>query len=167
MGILLTILLSLWPGGAGAMPSVKARLGPHAVNIQVAETDEDRSRGLMYVREMKDDHGMLFVFPDEFIPTFWMKNTLIPLAIAFIDRKFTIVDIQEMPPPKSLMDIDPPRYSSRKPAAMALEMNKEWFKRHGIKEGDKLLVEGPGPTPLLRKHLDFSRGKGRKTGLGH
>jgi uncharacterized membrane protein (UPF0127 family) len=160
MAVVLAFLITVGSSFADSkLPVVKGKIGSHSVVIQVAEKEEDRARGLMFVRKMEDDTGMLFVFDREFIPTFWMKNTLIPLSIAFIDKKFRIVDIQEMVPPKSIMDLEPPRYTSRKPATLALEMNREWFKRHGIKEGNELLIEGPGPTPILARLLREARPK--------
>lgn len=161
MAIILAGLISVSTVFASSLPTIKARLGPHTINIQVAEKEEDRARGLMYVRKLEEGTGMLFVFEREFIPTFWMKNTLIPLSIAFIDKNLRIVDIQEMEPPKSIMELDPPRYTSKRPATLALEMNRGWFKRHGIREGEELLIESPAATPVLRKLLDKARPKSK------
>lgn len=162
MAVVLAVLITVVSAFADSkLPAVKGKVGSHSVTIQVAEKEEDRARGLMFVRKLEDDTGMLFVFDREFIPTFWMKNTLIPLSIAFIDKKLRIVDIQEMVPPKSIMELDPPRYTSRRPATLALEMNREWFKRHGIKEGDGLLIEGPAPTPILERLLREARPKSK------
>ena len=163
MGILLIVFLSIQGHllGAVELATMKAKINDQVISVQVAETEEERGRGLMFVRKMADDRGMLFVFGQEFLPTFWMKNTLIPLSIAFIDEKFRIVDIQEMTPPKSPMDLDVPRYTSRKPGTLALEMNREWFKRHGIKVGEELLLLGPAPTPRLRQLQQGTRPKSK------
>ncbi len=152
MGIFLAIIFSFLSNDVSAeLKTIKAKLGAHTIQIQIVEKEEERAKGLMHVREMPDNHGMLFVFAQEFMPTFWMKNTLIPLAIAFIDTKFRIADIQEMVPPKSVMDLNIPKYASRKPAILALEMNATWFKRHSIKEGEELRFLSPVPTPLLKR----------------
>jgi hypothetical protein len=76
---------------------------------------------------------MLFVYPDERVLSFWMKNTLIPLSIAFIASDGRIVDLQDMKP----LDDDPPHYVSAEPARYALEVNKGYFEKHGIKVGDR------------------------------
>ena len=76
---------------------------------------------------------MLFVYPDEQDLSFWMKNTLIPLSIAYIDAQGRIVDIQDMKP----LDDDPPNYVSAEPAKYALEVNQGFFDEHGVKVGDR------------------------------
>ncbi|MBM3331963.1 DUF192 domain-containing protein [candidate division WOR-3 bacterium] len=85
----------------------------------------------MFRRSMAPDSGMLFVFDSNDLQRFWMKNTLIPLSIAFITSDSLITDILEMAP----LDTTTP-YSSTRPVLYALEMNSGWFQSKGIKPGD-------------------------------
>jgi uncharacterized protein len=100
------------------------------IRVEVARTPEERAQGLMGRERLGKDDGMLFIFEVEDRHGFWMKNTLIPLSIAFIDREGRIVRITDMMP-LTLDSHDPPR-----PVLFALEMNKGWFKTNGIREGD-------------------------------
>jgi len=98
--------------------------------VEVAKTPEERARGLMGRKLLSKDEGMLFIFEKEDYHGFWMKDTHIPLSIAFIDKEGRIVKITDMKP-LSLETHDPPR-----PILYALEMNKGWFSTHGLKIGD-------------------------------
>jgi uncharacterized membrane protein (UPF0127 family) len=80
--------------------------------VEVADIDVKQTRGPMYRTALAEDRGMLFVYPDEEERSFWMRNTLIPLSIAFIDSEGRIVDIKDMKP----LDDDPPHYVSAEPA---------------------------------------------------
>ena len=106
--------------------------GPVRVRVELALTAQERSRGLMWRSEMDADAGMLFVFPDTKPRSFWMKNTRIPLDIAFISRDGTIVRIAQMQP------FQETRTQSLYPATYALEMNLNWFESHDVQEGDKV-----------------------------
>ncbi len=114
------------------LPRVKLSAGMHVIDAQVASTDEQRMTGLMHRREMPQHEGMLFVFDRRSEQCFWMKNTLLPLSVAFIEDDGTIVNIDEMKP----QTLDP--HCSRKPVRYVLEMNTGWFARKGIKPGTKL-----------------------------
>ena len=103
------------------------------VRVEIADDVFEQSRGLMYRTALAEDRGMLFVYPDEEKRSFWMRNTLIPLSIAFMDSEGRIVDIQDMKP----LDDDPPHYVSAEPAQYALEVNKGFFEEHGVKVGDR------------------------------
>lgn len=98
--------------------------------MEVAKTGEERAKGLMGRTSLAKNEGMLFVFETEGYHGFWMKNTLLPLSIAFIDREGRIVWITDMSP-LTLSVHDPP-----KPILYALEMNHGWFAANGIKAGD-------------------------------
>lgn len=100
--------------------------------VEVALTDDERALGLMHRREMNRDTGMLFVFKKEDIRYFYMKNTLIPLSIAFINQKGRVVDIQDMRPLTEETTI------SRWPARYALEVNRGAFEEWGVEVGDTL-----------------------------
>ena len=117
------------------LPRVKLTTGMHVIDAQVAATPEQRMTGLMHRQEMPQHEGMLFVFEYAAQQCFWMKNTLLPLAVAFVADDGTIVNIDEMQP-QTLN-----AHCSAKPVRYVLEMNKGWFSRKGIKAGARL--EGP------------------------
>ncbi len=102
------------------------------VQVEVADDDAERAQGLMNRETLGQERGMLFVYPDEREMSFWMKNTLIPLSIAYIDSEERIVDIQDM----KALDDEPPHYVSSEPAQYALEVNKGFFDERGVKVGD-------------------------------
>ncbi len=105
------------------------------LNVEVADTKELRKTGLMFRKKLKKDSGMWFVFDRREVLFFWMKNTFIPLSVAFIDTNYKIISIADMSP------LDESRsHSSFLPAKYAVEMNQGWFERKSIKVGDK--VEG-------------------------
>jgi uncharacterized membrane protein (UPF0127 family) len=104
------------------------------IRVEVARTEDEKARGLMFRESLGKDDGMLFVYDREEFLTFWMKNTPIPLSIAFIDRRGKIVDIQDMEP------FSLSTHASTLPAQYALEMNKGWFKRNGIGVGDLVRI---------------------------
>ena len=104
------------------------------IKTQIARDDKSRAAGLMGVESMPKEEGMLFVFPDSDYRSFWMKNTLIPLSIAYIDKDYKIINIENMNP-HSIHGV-----SSRAPALCALEMNRGWFNDNGVMVGDA--VEG-------------------------
>lgn len=103
--------------------------GADTVLAEVAATAEERSEGLMYRDEVPDGTGMLFVFPDNQIRSFWMANTYVPLDIAFFDPSFRVVDILQMQP------LVTESYVSRAPAMYGLEVRQHWFAEHGIGVG--------------------------------
>lgn len=120
------------------LKTVSAHVGSKKIEIEVADTDETRTIGLMNRLSMPPDHGMLFIFEEEEKRNFWMKETFLPLSIGFFDKNCALVDIQEMKPVKSLTDVEIPKYESRFPAKFALEMNTGWFKKNKIKLKDQL-----------------------------
>jgi uncharacterized membrane protein (UPF0127 family) len=110
------------PAPRPSLPSIELRIKDSHVFAEVVSKPEDRTLGLMYRRSLAPDSGMLFVFDEDEFQRFWMKNTLIPLSIAYI---------LEMAP----LDTTTP-YASTKPVRYALEMNSGWFQAKGIKPGD-------------------------------
>lgn len=109
------------------------------VVAEVARTAEEREQGLMYRESLEDGRGMLFVFQDSQVRSFWMKNTLIPLDIAYIDENLKVIDIQSMAPETE------DGHTSSGPAMFALEVPEGWFAREGIGVGaEARLVFGPG-----------------------
>lgn len=114
------------------LPRVTLSAGMHQIDAQVAQTPEQRATGLMHRKEMPQHEGMLFVFERPMVQCFWMKDTLLPLAIAFVDDDGTVVNLSEMKP----LALD--SHCSAKPVRYVLEMNQRWFARKGVKPGTKL-----------------------------
>ncbi|MGE0762891.1 MAG: DUF192 domain-containing protein [Bdellovibrionales bacterium] len=131
---------------------VKAFLGQKELQVEMADTAEARSQGLMYRRTMPFNQGMLFVFGMEQSLTFWMKNTYMPLSIGFFNSQLELVDIQDMQP-ESMLVKELPRYTSRKPARLALEMNQGWFAKNKIAVGAKLRFPSKDLPPSLRSFV--------------
>nr|WP_242616955.1 DUF192 domain-containing protein [Rivibacter subsaxonicus] len=111
------------------LSQVQLSAGMHLIHAEVARTEEQRSIGLMHRPSLAANDGMLFVFDRPGVQCFWMKNTLIPLSIAFVADDGTIVNIAEMKP-RSLDS-----HCSAKPVRLALEMNSGWFAKRGIASG--------------------------------
>ena len=130
-------VLYVVPVGAAAEPPDQMDEAPMA-RVELACEPGTRERGLMGRTGLEPDTGMLFVYPEQRVLEFWMKNTMIPLSICYADSSGRIVRILEMEP-------DPgdgralPRYPSGAPALYALEMEAGWFGRHGIREGGQIL----------------------------
>jgi uncharacterized membrane protein (UPF0127 family) len=103
------------------------------VRVEIADDASEREQGLMGRTELGENRGMLFVFEEQRRLSFWMKDTRIPLSIAYIDAEGRIVDIQDMKP----LDDDPPHYTSAEPARYALEVNRGFFDERGVEVGDK------------------------------
>ena len=97
------------------------------LKVELALTPQEQEQGLMYRKSLAPGEGMLFVFADERPRQFWMKNTLIPLSIAFIDEKKTIFQISELNPVKTLIQKTYDRAESVKPAKFVLEVPQGWF----------------------------------------
>jgi uncharacterized membrane protein (UPF0127 family) len=105
------------------------------VKAEIAVTAEERNEGLMYRKSLKDGQGMLFVFDKDEVLSFWMKNTFIPLSIAFIAYNGKIIDIKDMYPH------DTNSVKSSRSVRYALETPQGWFLRVGIKEGDTVKID--------------------------
>lgn len=112
------------------------KISNHVVKVEVAATEEEHAFGLMYVTHLQKNSGMLFVFSNDQVRNFWMKNTLIPLSIGFFDKNKTLISIHEMQPYIEGSGA-PAIYSSAGPARFALEMNKNWFALNKVKIGEK------------------------------
>jgi uncharacterized membrane protein (UPF0127 family) len=113
------------------------QVGSKKISVEIAETNEQHQYGLMNRNSLPKDHGMLFIFKNEDILSFWMKNTYIDLAIAYFDKNKKIVDIQEMKATNQMMVGDLPSYPSQKPALYALEMTSGWFTKNKVYVGQK------------------------------
>jgi uncharacterized protein len=104
-------------------------IGGHVVNVEVVATAEGRERGLMFREKLGENDGMLFVFDQVGYHGMWMKNTLIPLSVAFIDDKGKILNIEEMLPHSEIT------HRAAGPVRYALEMNAKWFKKRSLEPG--------------------------------
>ncbi|GHV62197.1 hypothetical protein AGMMS49587_08350 [Spirochaetia bacterium] len=125
------------PGKEGAVKFEKRNLSiqragaePAPMEVELARTDQERSRGLMYRKNLEDGRGMLFIFDRDQVMSFWMKNTLIPLSIAFIASDGRIIEIKDMEP----LNLSP--VQSSRSVRYALEVPRDWFSRAGINIGD-------------------------------
>lgn len=118
--------------------TIELSVGDSRVYAEIASTPVQREQGLMFRKTMPDGLGMLFVFPQPQPLSFWMKNTYIPLSIAFMDADGVILNIEDMAP----LD-EQSRARSRGPAVYALEVNKGWFDARGIEPGQRVTFELP------------------------
>lgn len=116
-------------------------LGKKKVQIEIADEEEERATGLMYRKELKDGHGMLFVFETQRPLSFWMKNTFVPLSIGYFDSGKKLIDVQDMEPVRSEMQESLPSYTSKGPAMYALEVPKGWFQKNNIRLGTTFRLE--------------------------
>jgi len=129
------------------------KVGDKVVHAKIADNDERREHGLMFVKKLGANEGMLFVFEDERVQNFWMKNTVIPLSIGFFDEQGRLIDVQEMKPSPSLMDKDPPTYKSSGTALFVLEMPEGWFKKNHVEVGAVLSIPHPPKSALLKQKV--------------
>lgn len=112
-------------------------IGIHRFYVEVANTPETRQLGLMNRDTLAPETGMLFVFPEPAVQCMWMKNTRIPLSVAFIDENSRILNIESMKPQTETS------HCSRGPALFALEMAQDWFAKRRIEVGER--VSGADP----------------------
>ena len=133
MRLVLALILACLPAALRAeLPVVQLSAGMHSIRAEVADSMGTRMEGLMHRKSMPGGAGMVFVF-DELAPhCMWMKNTLIPLSVAFVDQAGAIINIADMQPHSEQS------HCAARPARYALEMNKGWFAQRGIKPGAKL-----------------------------
>jgi len=123
------------PGTDPASLVVTTATASVELTVEVADTPEDRATGLMWREELSPYDGMAFVWTEPTDATFWMKNTLIPLSIAFWDQEGRIVRILDMEPCGS---DSCPRYAARTPIVGAVEVDQGLFDEHGIAVGDRV-----------------------------
>lgn len=127
-------------GRAQSLATVNMDIGNKKFVIELALTDDQQQMGLMYRDSMPADHGMIFVFPDEQERSFWMKNTRIPLDIAYLDKTGKVVSIKQMRP------FDLTGVNSEKPAKYAIEFNVNVASQAGLKVGDTVKIPDLSPT---------------------
>lgn len=125
-------MLFAGPAIAQQLPMVQLRAGMHLIRAEVAADFESRGRGLMHRKSLEPNAGMLFVFDQAGAHCMWMKNTYIPLSVAFLDAKGMIINIADMEPHSEQS------HCAERPALYALEMTRGWFAQRGVKAGMKL-----------------------------
>jgi uncharacterized protein len=123
---------ALAQGAPQQLPAIRLNAGIHNIQAEVARSAAEREIGLMFRTALGANDGMLFVFEQPGQQCFWMKNTLLPLSVAFIADDGSIVNIDTMKP----QTLD--SHCSEKPVRFVLEMNEGWFAKRGIKAGSKL-----------------------------
>lgn len=130
------LLTSLVPSPTAAqarlLPTTTLGLGPVSAYVEIAATPESRNRGLMFRQHLPADHGMLFVFEQDTSQCFWMKNTPLPLTIAFIDAQGQIINMRNMQPHSEA------NHCPTRPMRYALEMQQGWFTQYGIAAGQHI-----------------------------
>jgi uncharacterized membrane protein (UPF0127 family) len=114
-------------------PTAQLTAGIHLITAEVAANDALRTRGLMFRQSLPPNHGMLFIFDSKAMHCMWMRNTLIPLSVAFLEDDGTIVNIHDMKPHD-----EQSRHCAKQPVRYALEMTQGWFAQRGIGPGSKL-----------------------------
>lgn len=128
----LILALAALPALAQPLPVAQLSAGMHLIRAEVAADMAGRSRGLMFRKSLAPNAGMVFIFEDASLHCMWMKNTLIPLSVAFLDESGTIINIEDMAPQTE------DTHCAKKPARYALEMDRGWFAARGIKPGTRL-----------------------------
>ncbi len=153
--ILCLVLLLCLAGFAGEGKKARPQYWPLQIGeiffarLELALNDSERSRGLMYRHELAEDQGMIFVFPQERVLRFWMKNTPLPLDVIFVNRQGVVVAAVHMPPepPQQPGESDLeyesrlPTYSSGAAAQIALELRSGMVSQLGLQAGDKISLD--------------------------
>lgn len=127
---------------AQGMPLMELTAGIHRIEAEVAATQQNRMQGLMHRKSMAPQRGMLFVFDADARHCMWMRNTYLPLAVAFLDADGRILNVEEMLPQTEN------NHCAAAPARFALEMNAGWFRSRGI--GPGATINGLGRVPAAR-----------------
>jgi len=123
-------MVALLMGCGTKLPTATITVADKSVRVEIASTDASRAQGLMHRDALGKDRGMLFIYPQQKPLSFWMKDTRIPLSIAFAEKSGKIVKIVDMTP------FQTDSVKSLYPATYALEMNQGWFDENGIEKGD-------------------------------
>lgn len=140
------LFLSLLMSGCGNAKDPWVELGGRRFNVEIADDDKERARGLMFRDSMDDGRGMLFIHDEQQRLAYWMKNTRIALDILYFDSERRLVSQQRDVPPCSLGNRCPP-YPSHAPAIYVLELNAGQAAKLGLKDG-AVLTLGPGIAPV-------------------
>ena len=134
--ILLTTLTACTQAASRIMPEQQIKVGSQTLKVEVASNEDDRQLGLMHRDKMAAQHGMLFIFDNSGQYCMWMKNTLIPLSVAFADENGKILNIEDMQPQTKN------QHCAMGAARYALEMNMGWFAKHQVQPGMRIELSG-------------------------
>ena len=126
-------------GATAHLPTTTLGIHSQEIRVEVADSPGEREQGLMFRKKLGTDEGMLFVYSTAAPRSFWMKNTSIPLSIAFLDEQGQVVNIEDLRP------FDTRSVLSTAPALYALEMNRGWFESNNVEAGH-LFLQLPGPS---------------------
>ena len=126
--------------GNPTLPTRPLTAGVHLIAAEVADNDRSRERGLMFRRSLEPNHGMLFVFDPPMRACMWMRNTLIPLSVAFIAADGHVVNIEEMQPGSEQL------HCARQDVPFALEMAKGWFSERNL-HAEQTTIGNLPPAP--------------------
>ena len=132
MRLLLCLALVAAPAAAQQLPVVQLNAGMHLIRAELAADYATRMTGLMHRASMPSNAGMLFIFDEATTHCMWMKNTLLPLSVAFIDERGAIINVEDMAPQTE------DSHCASRPARYALEMNRGWFAARGLKPGSRI-----------------------------
>ena len=127
-----TTMLAHHAAAQQRFPVTTLNIGIHLIQAEVAQRDEERAQGLMFREQLGQNEGMVFRFPENRQICMWMKNTLVPLSVAFLDEGGSIINIEDMQP--QTLDA----HCAKKPARYALEMSQGWFRQKNVKPGAKV-----------------------------
>ncbi len=111
---------------------IKLQAGMHIIQAEIGSTPDERARGLMFRKSLGPNQGMAFLFEQTAMHCMWMKNTLVPLSVAFLGEDGRIINIADMQPQTEVS------HCATKPARYALEMNLDWFAKRGLKTGSQI-----------------------------
>lgn len=131
-GFLAALSLAAAPAPAQTNPVAELSAGLYRIRAEVVADYTARAQGLMHRKSLAQNAGMLFIFDQHGVHCMWMKNTLIPLSVAFIDDRGAIVNIADMEPHSEAS------HCAAQPVKYALEMNRGWFAARGIRPGTRL-----------------------------
>ncbi len=155
MNIIITLAVLSFLGTARAeeveFKKAQIKLNNKTINIEVAKTLKQQNQGLMFRTSLIKNTGMIFIYKKERPLSFWMKNTFIPLSIAFFNKDRVLINIEKMRASKTVLQKQVDIKKSKKPAMYALEMNQGWFQRNNIKPGHKF--------EFIHKNKDLSLAK--------
>ncbi|MCU0805197.1 MAG: DUF192 domain-containing protein [Burkholderiales bacterium] len=126
------VLLALPTVVYAQLPQIQLNAGIHVIRAEVANTPESRMKGLMFRKTLGTSDGMLFVFDEPQRQCMWMRNTYVPLSVAFIDANGAILNVEDMEP------LTESSHCAAGAAKYALEMNKGWFASRGLKAGTRI-----------------------------
>ncbi len=136
-----TVLLISSTQALAEMPRMELSASFHRIEAEVAADQTSRMQGLMNRRSMGANQGMLFVFQQKERHCMWMRNTFLPLSVAFLDEEGKIINVEDMKPQSD------DSHCAARPARFALEMNLGWFSSRGLKPGQRIAGIEKSPRP--------------------